>query len=180
MPFLRESMIFKNSYIFWSRHQILSLRKFGNNTNFNRIFQLFFSDNEENEPKIKTLRTENTPQKKMVQEIKSGRKSPQSEFAKNLKNNYLKNNAADETSGGKNENIQELKIYENLASQMAPVSTKQFTPKTPLFGRAHSTEKNEVRLKFLLNGVDEMKSIFFYFPEMVNISYLDAYNLFYL
>ena len=142
---------------------------FGNNTNFNKIFQLFFSDNEENEPKIKTLRTENTPQKKMVQEIKSGRKSPQSEFAKNLKNNYLKNN--NETSGGKNENNQEVKIYENLATQMAPVSTKQFTPKTPLFGRAYSTDKNEVRLKFLLNGVDEMKSIFFYFPEMVNISY---------
>ena len=141
-----------------------------NTTNFNNRSGFCLLDNEENEPKIKTLRTENTPQKKMVQEMKSGRKSPQSEFAKNLKNNYLKSNDS-ETSGKNNENIQEVKIYENLAAQIEPVSTKQFTPKTPLFGRAYSTEKNEVRLKFLLNGVDEMKSIFFYFPEMVNISY---------
>ena len=141
------------------------------NTNFNNSSGFCLLDNEENEPKIKTLRTENTPQKKMVQEMKSGRKSPQSEFAKNLKNNYLKSNDS-ETSGKNNENIQEVKIYENLAAQMEPVSTKQFTPKTPLFGRAYSTEKNEVRLKFLLNGVDEMKSIFFYFPEMVNIFHI--------
>ena len=109
----------------------------------------------------------------MVQEIKSGRKSPQSEFAKNLKKNYqLKGgNNAEETSEKNAENIQEVKIYENLATQMELVSTKQFTPKTPLFGRAYSIEKNDVRLKFLLNGVDEMKSIFFYFPEMVNISF---------
>ena len=110
----------------------------------------------------------------MVQEMKSGRKSPQSEFAKNLKNNYLK--SKDSETSGKNENIQEVKIYENLAAQMEPISTKQFTPKTPLFGRAYSTEKNEVRLKFLLNGVDEMKSIFFYFPEMVNISFIFFFN----
>ena len=115
----------------------------------------------------------------MVQEIKSGRKSPQSEFAKNLKKNYqLKGNNNDETSGKNAENIQEVKIYENLATQMELVSTKQFTPKTPLFGRAYSIEKNDVRLKFLLNGVDEMKSIFFYFPEMVIISFFFSALLF--
>ena len=42
------------------------------NTNFNNSSGFCLLDNEENEPKIKTLRTENTPQKKMVQEMKSG------------------------------------------------------------------------------------------------------------
>ena len=121
----------------------------------------YFLENEETEPKITTLRTDSLPTRKLIHEVKPGKKSEKSEFAKNLQNKYLQENNKD-TEEDKN-----VKICENIQNQIEPVSTKQITVKKPLFGRAYFPQTGEVKIKFLLNGVDDLKSVFFFLPEKV-------------
>ena len=119
-------------------------------------------DKDESEPKIKTLQTSNVPKKKLVQEIKPSRK--QSEFAKNLQKKFQ----SDESVGSnKSSDNGEVKLYETLNKEIEAVSTKRISAKKPLFGRAINPKNEEVRLKFLLNGVDDKKSVFFFLPEKV-------------
>ena len=124
---------------------------------------ILWADKEESEPRIKTLQTSNVPKKKLVQEIKPTRK--QSEFAKNLQKKFQ----SDEGNNGSNKSSEsgEVKLYETLNKEIEAVSTKRISAKKPLFGRAINPKNEEVRLKFLLNGVDDKKSVFFFLPEKV-------------
>ena len=94
--------------------------------------------------------------KRLVQEVhNSGKKT---EFEENLKRKYTKEN------GRSN-----VKLFEADKSQLSAISSKKLIPKKPLFGRAFCPKSQEVRLKFLLNGVEDIKDVFFYLPEEVSI-----------
>ena len=133
----------------------------------------FFLEHDETEPKITTLKTDNLPTRKLIHEVKPGKKSEKSEFAKNLQNKYLQENN-NNTDEDKN-----VKIYENIQNQIEVVSTKQIIVKKPLFGRAYFPKTGEVKIKFLLNGVDNLKSVFFFLPEKVihSCSYIKKHSL---
>ena len=103
--------------------------------------------------------------KRLVQEVKpsqgtKNKKSTCSEFEQNLKKKYSKNCEKQEENP--------VKIFEEHPKQLNAVSSKRLLPKRPLFGRAFCPQTEEVRLKFLLNGVENIKDVFFYLPEEVS------------
>lgn len=105
-----------------------------------------------------TLKTNAESRKRLVQEINSKKNcSKNSEFEENLKRKYSK----EETKKDKNN----IKLFEMNANQLNAVSTKKLQPKKPLFGRAYCPQTEEVRLKFLLNGVENIRDIFFFLPD---------------
>merc|ERR1712004_468282 len=104
----------------------------------------------------------------MGQEIKPKKSliTEKSEFAKNLQKG-LEQQQQKEGKNGSDEKREEnsVKIFEESKNQISAVRTKKLETKRPLFGRAYNTEKNLVKLKFLLNGVKDERDIFFYFPK---------------
>ena len=101
--------------------------------------------------------------KRLVEEIKpqKGSRKPSSEFEENLKKKYSKN-----TNSKPDE--KPLKLYESKDQEINVHSSKRLQPKKPLFGRALCPKTEEVRIKFLLNGVENIKDVFFYLTDEVN------------
>ena len=87
-----------------------------------------------------------------VQSKNGSRKNINSEFEQNLKRKYSKEN-----SNNNKINENPVKIFESQSHQLKTVSTKRLQPKKPLFGRAFCPRTEEVKLKFLLNGVQDIK-----------------------
>ena len=87
-----------------------------------------------------------------------------SEFEQNLKKKYSKDNSTKTETNKSNE--KPVKTFETQSQrELNPVSTKRLQPKKPLFGRAFCPRTEQVKLKFLLNGVQDIKDIFLYLPE---------------
>lgn len=118
--------------------------------------------NQESEDKNQddfSMKTGSESRKRLVQEINPKKNSKSSDFEENLKRKYSKEEAKKDT---KKDNI---KLFEMTANQLNAVSTKKLQPKKPLFGRAFCPQTEEVRLKFLLNGVEHIGDIFFFLPD---------------
>ena len=96
-----------------------------------------------------------------VQSTNGSKKKSTSEFEQNLKRKYCKENSAANSKS----NEKPVKIFETQSQQLNAVSTKRLQPKRPLFGRAFCPRTEQVKLKFLLNGLQDIKEIFFYLPE---------------
>jgi hypothetical protein len=95
---------------------------------------------------------------------------PRSEFEQNLQKGFQKEASKSADNNKESSDDEKVKIFENLKDQIAEVSTKKFQPKVPIFGRAtalNHPKLSEIRLKFLLNGVESKSDIFFYLPDEV-------------